>query len=1035
MVSSTFLDLEKHRAELIKALQKEKIFGVGMENYVVNPADDVISSSLEMVRESSAYIGLISRRYGQIPKCNDRNPNAYSITQLEFEEAQRLKLPTLIFVMGSEHKVKEADIELDPKKREKLERFRILAKEGRIYVEFESLEHFAKEAIHAAAELARFLDEPAPSIATAVDDSLLGPGSDMSAPVPVPPAFYAEPSYMGSHKFIGRQSQLDTLNYWAAPADPHTILLFEAIGGTGKSILTWEWVTRYAADIRGDWAGRFWYSFYEKGAVMTDFCAHALAYMTGRPLKDFHKKKTRELGSLLLQHLKAEPWLLVLDGLERVLVAYHRSDAAQLLDEAAGTTDEMAARDPCAAIRPEDDELLFNLAGAAPSKILLTSRLTPRVLLNPAGQTIPGVLPQRLLGLLPPDAEALFRACGVTGDSKAIQDFLQRNCDCHPLVTGVLAGLVTNHFPDRGNFDAWVTDQNGGGQLNLADLDLVKKRNHILQFALGALDAKSHQLLSTLALLSEAIDYETLLAVNPHLPPKPRAMDEPSDPEDSMHWVDGERQQAKRDFAAALKSWKDYQEALAVRLKSADFLSAPQKLEKTVRNLERRGLLQYDNQSKRYDLHPVVRGYAAGKLEPAEKEVYGQLVVDHFSQKSHNPYAKAETLDDVRVGLSLVRTLLLIGRYQQAYDAYSGDLAEALKTNLGAWVEVLNLLRPFFPNGWDCLPANIDDSACAYVANDAAGALYLIDENEVSQKLVEAAMLLDLKSEDWLGVTTRLKNIALTLEDQGRLAKQEFCILLAMEFAAITENKTDKFRTCLDRFSQLTTIGQWEEAEKIWQHLDGMGRDWPRDLYHSGKAEYCYAKFRFQRGDLVESLIFDAEKLAREGLAHRTVVQVLGLRGEWQLQQGQFAEAEESFHEAVSRLNEVGLASMYIATNLALAKFHLGRLSSSSHEIDQLSKDPAHRALAELWFAMGDHEQAKKHALAAYRSACAVGEPYVYRYELGRARALLDKLGVEVPTPPPYDPDADEKLCWEDEVRATIQKLKQEKAVERRIEE
>jgi hypothetical protein len=104
-----------------------------------------------------------------------------------------------------------------------------------------------------------------------------------------------------------------------------------------------------------------------------------------------------------------------------VLVAYHRYDAAQLADEQAGTTDEIARRDPCSAIRPVDDELLRQLTTASPSKILITSRLVPRALLNAASQPIPGVLHERLPGLRPADAEALLRTCGVRGNSRQMQ--------------------------------------------------------------------------------------------------------------------------------------------------------------------------------------------------------------------------------------------------------------------------------------------------------------------------------------------------------------------------------------------------------------------------------------------------------------------------------------------------------------------------------------------------------------------------------------------------------------------------------------
>jgi hypothetical protein len=94
--------------------------------------------------------------------------------------------------------------------------------------------------------------------------------------------------------------------------------------------------------------------------------------------------RTPALGEQLLQHLNARPWLILLDGLERVLVSYHRFDAAQIGGEDGGETDQIAERDPCAAIRPEDNELLCALAGAKPSKFLIASRPVRRWELNKA---------------------------------------------------------------------------------------------------------------------------------------------------------------------------------------------------------------------------------------------------------------------------------------------------------------------------------------------------------------------------------------------------------------------------------------------------------------------------------------------------------------------------------------------------------------------------------------------------------------------------------------------------------------------------
>ena len=125
---------------------------------------------------------------------------------------------------------------------------------------------------------------------------------------------------------------------------------------------------------------------------------------------------------------------------------------------------------------------------------------------------------------------------------------------------------MASYVPDAGNFDAWVRDPRGGRQLDLGNLDLIQKRNHILKAALSALSAESRRIISIMALLSEAVDGATLSALNP-------------------------------DFS-------------------------PAKLAEVVDNLKGRGLLQYEAHSKRYDLHPVVRSVAAGQLG-AQKRTHG----------------------------------------------------------------------------------------------------------------------------------------------------------------------------------------------------------------------------------------------------------------------------------------------------------------------------------------------------------------------------------------------------------------------------
>ena len=158
MVSSTFEDLKRHRAALIKAIDGQALKPVVMENDSAKPDGDVVDSSLQMVRDASAYVGVISHKCGQIPDCPERNPERLSLTELEFREARRLDRPVLLFIMGDDHDVKPGDVERDPEKDAKAPTFREDANAQaespvhRVYKEFKSLHEFEVAATQAVAE-------------------------------------------------------------------------------------------------------------------------------------------------------------------------------------------------------------------------------------------------------------------------------------------------------------------------------------------------------------------------------------------------------------------------------------------------------------------------------------------------------------------------------------------------------------------------------------------------------------------------------------------------------------------------------------------------------------------------------------------------------------------------------------------------------------------------------------------------------------------------------------------------------------------
>ena len=65
MLSSTFTDLKEHRQRAIEAIQKAGLHAAVMEHSGAQAAADVIDTSLNMVRDSAAYVGVISLKYGK----------------------------------------------------------------------------------------------------------------------------------------------------------------------------------------------------------------------------------------------------------------------------------------------------------------------------------------------------------------------------------------------------------------------------------------------------------------------------------------------------------------------------------------------------------------------------------------------------------------------------------------------------------------------------------------------------------------------------------------------------------------------------------------------------------------------------------------------------------------------------------------------------------------------------------------------------------------------------------------------------------
>jgi tetratricopeptide (TPR) repeat protein len=1037
MISSTYSDLKVHREAVSDALLRLGFFPIGMEYDSSKAGIDIINSSLRMVNRADAYIGIISHRYGGVPVDESRNPNRSSITEIEYRRAVERGIPVFIYLMSDEHPVKKDAVEPMEVYQARLQQLIADVKSRSICATFSSVEELASRVLQSMSDFrmeSADLKHPKPQRSLRKKRRIL------------PPQLLAIPTFISGHQFVGRRAELALLDQWAMGTNP--VLVIEAIGGEGKSTLSWQWLNEQIRKSNSAFAGFLWYSFYEGGADMAAFAASAYAYVTGLPFENFRGRKVAELGRMLVAALRETPFLLVLDGLERVLVAYHRLDASQTRDDEVATE-----KDDRACIKPADGELLRQLITANPSRILVTSRLLPTALLNRSGQLLPGVDHKSLGGLHPQDALTMMRSIGIKGDTKTIIQYLTQNFDNHPQIVGIAAGLVKDYVRHPGDFDRWAEDPDAGAALHLSKLDLVQRQTHILASALTGLDPGVRQVLSRIAALGSAVEFETVETLNPYMTPQVRDRLE-INLANEISKLEGLRKQ----FDLLQTQFKDprYKEYVTQRvpkikadIKAAELLipqleaellevktrqkqerqEALSKLVSALQDLEKRGLLQWDREKNTYDLHPVVRGYAFDVLEQPERKSICDRIADHFRSKPKDRFAETKTLADVQQSLNIFRALVQGGRFVDAMWFYRGDFANALSYGVEGYHEILALLRPLFPYGFSVPPDGFSTYEQSYLLNNAAVALIMVGRLSEAREALTVKLRLNLETKDRQNLRICLTNLGETLRDENRLAEAHSAFDLALQLARVGNHPEEAARGYFHLMTTYRIIGEFIKAHLAHSQFCLLPIPVDREIYRQGdvEAEYCWLSF--YQGALSSTKLDEAIAVAENGNNRPAVRGLFRLQGELALLQGHYDESITAFEKAIEITQVVGLDVSSLEARLALAKIRLGQTERAMEICERLNdlENVPQVELALPYFELGWRDRARDYALAGYQKSWANGPPYSRWWELNQCRNVLTLLGEPEPQLPTLDANGVPRLPYEEKIKEFITELKWEK--------
>lgn len=147
-ISSTYEDLIPYREEAQRVLIRLGQLVKGMEYFGSNAAKP-LDICLKNVQESSIYVGIIGMKYGSIEPETGK-----SFTQLEYEEAIRNNIPTLIYIISKESPVPQKYIDFG-NKAELLQKFKDLLIRNHTISYFTSPEDFG---LHFSQDLTETLE-------------------------------------------------------------------------------------------------------------------------------------------------------------------------------------------------------------------------------------------------------------------------------------------------------------------------------------------------------------------------------------------------------------------------------------------------------------------------------------------------------------------------------------------------------------------------------------------------------------------------------------------------------------------------------------------------------------------------------------------------------------------------------------------------------------------------------------------------------------------------------------------------------------
>lgn len=764
--------------------------------------------------------------------------------------------------------------------------------------------------------------------------------------------------------FTGRLAERKMLTDWLTHDTEHPLLVLRALGGFGKSALTWHWLLH---DVdAAQWPRVVWWSFYESDASFESFVAKALQYLSGRSLNPSSASPRDQLDSLL-KALHSRGTLLILDGFERALRAFSGLGAAYQGDE---TVSAAAGERDC--LSQLADSFLRSVASlpGMHGKVLLTTRLRPAPVETRGGILLEGCREEELVQLQPADAVAFFHAQGIRGGRAEIKAACEPY-GYHPLSLRLLAGLIVGDLQRPGDISA-------AQRLDVSG-DVVQRQHHVLEQAYTSLGLARQKVLSRIACFRSPVSYDALKALD--------------------------------DIGSSDSGIVDHETGgLGLYEESRDT---------QLRDLIARGLMHRELGTNRFDLHPIVRRYAYDRLAATDRASVHARLRDYFAAvpESNN----VRSLDDLSPVIELYHHTVRAGQYDEACTLFYERLKNPIYYQLGAYQLEIELFGALLPDADN--PSRLkSEGAQAWMLSALSNSYSISGQPHRAVPLCERSLAIRDRQGDKSNVATGLGNVA---DDRIKIGALRAAETDLRRRIALCREIKDDFKEAVG-YAELGRLlafrgraaesgielakGQALQSDNpqfqgvIWAYralcellrlrCTTLGSVSEREVDSKsalGPARYALELADKTAGD--ERFVYPVRDYIRAhwlmGAAHRAA--------------GQMVEAETHLNEALERCRRINMVDHEADILVDLARLRMatsaldeaGRLAGEALVITErcgyvLQGADAHLVLAQLAKDRGDLKELREHATEALRLATCDGPPdYTYKAAYDEATALL----------------------------------------------